>query len=304
MNYGLKISTPNSDVESQSDANLAFSSKYPSLKMIKSGDISVTTDGSGNGTNSVAHNLGFAPAYFAFHKATAQWTLLDGSSYANSYISDPGTVNQWGSDYHHTIHVYTDATNIYLQAKSAQASTTYTIHYLLFMDLAESYSGNDIVVDNDWGFKVSRDGIDVLEAKQHQLSYSSRYKAIQYYDVNFKVHTLTLPPMWSSVVDTQADEGTYVDINHGLGYPPFFLAFFRSTYINPTISLSVPFMGVSGIDVFAYGIASFCDATRIRISFWRESIYLLGPQPNFNYEESVVIKVYIFTEDLSQSFNV
>ncbi len=302
INYGLKISTPNNDAQSQTDANLAFTSKYPSLKLIKSGDISVTTDGSGDGTNSVAHSLGFAPAYFAFQKTTAAWSLLDATTYANAYVSDPGIANQWGGDNHYKIHVYTDATNIYLQAKGAAASTTYTIHYLLFVDLAQDYTGADISVDNDWGFKVSRDGVDVLSAKQYQLSYSSRYKPIQYYDVNYKVTTLTLPIMYASPIDTSQEEGTYVDINHGLTYPPFFLAFFRSDTYNSTISFSVPYLGVNAADNWSNSVAGFCDATRVRIAFWRKSFWS-APSPDPTWvAETITLKVYIFTEDMSTSF--
>jgi hypothetical protein len=301
-NYGLKISTPNQNVLTQTALNRAFTSDKPSLKLIEAGDLSVTTDGSGNGTNQVAHNLGFKPAFFAFQKKTVQWTTLDAASYSNSFVPDPGIANQWGGDYHHFLHVYTDGTNIYLQAKGAAASTTYTIHYLLFVDLAESYSGNDIEVDNDIGLKVSRSGIDVLKAKQHELAYSSRYKTIQYYDVNYKTTTLTLPIMYASPVDTSQQEGTYVDINHGLGYPPFFLAFFRRD-VGDAISFAVPFLGVnSSTDVWDYGVAGFCDATRVRISFWRKSDWGLFVE---NWPaETITLKVYIFTEDLSQSFNV
>lgn len=303
MDYGLKISTPNNDVYTQGQAALAFSSKYPSLKLIKAGDISVTTNGSGDATNSVNHGFGFAPAYFAFQKATAQWTLLDASSYANSFVSDPGTGNKWGGTYHNYLHVYTDANNIYLQAKGAAPSTTYTIHYLLFMDLAEPFSGADISVDHDYGFKVSREGTDVRDAKQVDLAYSSRYKAIQYYDVNYKTTTLTLPLMFATQVDTAPEEGTYVDINHGLGYPPFFLAYFRSDAYNPTVSFSVPFVGLNSADNETDAVSSFCDATRVRISFWRKSYWYGFVDPSWS-AETVTVKIYIFTEDLTKTFNV
>ena len=179
LSYGLKIGTPNNDALTQAVKDLAFTSQYPTLKMILSGDISVTTDGSGDGTTSVAHNLGFAPAYFAFQKRTVQWTTLDASSYANAYVPDPGTANQWGGDYHHMLHVYTDTTNIYLQAKGAAASTTYTIHYILFLDLSEAYTGADIASTGNIGLKISREGENVLTAKKYQLAYSSRCKSIQ-----------------------------------------------------------------------------------------------------------------------------
>ena len=305
LSYGLKIATPGSDVATQLAKDLAFTSQYPSLKIVKVGDISVTTDGSGNGTSSVDHNLGFTPAFFTFRSATAQWTTLDASSYANSYIPDPGIVNSWGGDYQYTLHTYTDSTKIYLQAKGAAASTTYTIHYVLLMDIAAIYSGADVPVNNNIGFKVSREGADVMEAKQYELAYSSRYKSLQYYDVNYKTTTLTLPIMFSSPIDTYTEEGTYADINHGLGYPPFFLAFFQSNITNTTRSVAVPYIGVNGQDVFSYAVSSFCDATRVRISFWRSSTFFAGsPSPNFNYEETVTVKVYIFTEDLTKTFNV
>jgi hypothetical protein len=301
LNYGLKISTPNNDTSTQTDDLLAFTSKYPSLKLIKSGDIQVTTDGSGNGVAYVTHSLGFAPAYFAFQKRTVQWTTLDASSYNNGYVPDPGMGNQWGGDYHHLLHVYTDSTKIYLEAKGAAASTTYTVHYLLFADLAEDYSGSDISSNNNYGFKVSRDGIDVRNAKQYQLGYSSRYKSIQYYGVSYKTTTLTLPIMFASPVDSPQEEGTYVDIAHGLGYPPFFLAFYKRDVGDP-ISFAIPHLGVNPTtDALDYGVSGFCDATRVRISFWRKSTY--GVALETWPAETITLKVYIFTEDLSGSFN-
>ncbi len=303
MNYGIKVSTTGVDVREQTDKNLSFTTKYGGMKILRSGTLSVTTDGSGNGTSSYAHNLGFAPAYIAYQKRTVQWTTLDASSYTNGYVPDPGTANQWGSDYHHTLHVYTDGTSIYLQAKGSQASTTYTIRYILFADLAQSYSGGDNLLNNDYGFKVAKQGYNVESAKQYQLGYSSQYKALQYYDVNYKTTTLTLPKVWASPVDTYADEGTYIDINHGLGYPPLFLSYFRSGSSNTTVSMSIPYIGVNSIDNFAYGVGAFCDATKVRISFWRASYFVTGsPNPNYNYNETITIKCHIFTEDLSKDF--
>lgn len=305
LSYGLKIATPGSDVATQPVKDLAFTSQYPSLKIIKSGDISITTDGAGNGTVSVDHNLGFAPSYLSFRKATAQWTTLDASSHPNAYLPDIGIRNQWTDNYQFFLNMYTDATKVYVQAKDAQASTTYNLHYILFADLAQDYTGQDISVSGNVGFKVSREGIDVTEAKQYQLAYSSRYKALQYYDVNFSTYTLTLPIMFASPIDTEVEEGTYVDINHGLGYPPMYLSFFKSNYTDTTTYVSIPYQGLNPLDAVAYSVASFCDSTKIRLSFWRSSTFLYNsfPYPNYDYQESITIKVYIFTEDLSKSFN-
>jgi hypothetical protein len=300
--YGIKISTPGNDPLTQAIKDLAFSSQYPSLKIIKSGDIEVTTDGSGNGTAYVTHGLSFAPAYFAFQKKTVQWTTLDASSYSNSFVPDPGTGNQWGGDNHQKLHVYTDSTKIYLQAKGAAASTTYYVHYILFIDIAESYTGNSISGIHDYGFKVSRQDSDVMTAKPYELGYSSRFKPLQYYDVNYKTTTLTLPIMFTSPYDTEQEEGTYVDIAHGLGYAPFFLAFFKRDIGDP-ISFQAPYVGVNNADNFCYGVSGFCDATRVRLSFWRKSFWSSGSSdPNWA-AETITLKVYIFTEDLGGSFD-
>jgi hypothetical protein len=303
QNYGLKVSSRSNNVDTEIDKNLAFTSKFSTLKILKAGNLSVTTDGSGNGTAYYTHSLGFAPAYFASQKRTVQWSYLDSTSYSNAYVPDPGTANQWGSDYHHALHVYTDSTKIYLQAKNAQASTTYTIHYVLLIDKAQDYTGSDMSLVNDYGLKVSHPGIDVTQAKSFEMSYSTRFKSLQYYSENYKYQNLTLPTMWASLVDNPVEEGTYVDINHGLGYAPLFLAFFRSQSINTSYSIAVPYVGVNGQDLFSYGVGAFCDATRVRISFWRKSyLYLGSPSPNYNYDETITVKCYIFTEDLSLSY--
>lgn len=301
LDYGLKVSTPTNDVATQSDQDVAFSTKFSTLKIVKAGDISVTTDGSGNGTSSVTHSLGYAPAYFAYQKATADWSFMDASTYANAYIISPGAnYDNWSDGYHHTLHVYTDSSKIYLQAYGAAPSTTYTIHYVLLLDLAQDYSGASTLFDKNIGFKVSKEGIDVNSAKPYELAFTSRCKSIQYYPENYKTETLSLPAMWASPVDTNPQEGTYVDFLHGLGYPPLFLAFFSTTG-SYTDNTKIPYHAFNGVDVPSYFINAFCDSTRVRVSFYRSSMYTTAPDPTWA-AETITVRCYIFTEDLSQSF--
>jgi len=302
LNYGIKVSTPANEVLTQLDKDLAFTTKYSTIKILKAGDISVTTDGSGNGTESVTHGLSYAPAYLAYQKCTASWPFLDANTHANAYVQDPGIVNMWGSANNHALHVYTDSTKIYLQAKGATASTTFTIHYVLLLDLAEDYSGASSLFDKNIGFKVSKPGVDVLTAKPYELAFTSRCRSLQYHAVNYKTETLTLPPAWASIVDTTVEEGTYVDINHGLGYPPLFLAFFTTDHDASTPSTLLPIVSYNSIDGFAYMVSGFCDATKVRLSFYRMSVWWVTANPNYNYSETITLRCFIFTEDLSQSF--
>jgi len=301
--HGLKAASVNEDVKTQADRYLAYTSTKPSLKILKTGDISVTTDGSGNGIESVEHGLGFAPSYFPFRKCTAQWTLLDASSYADSFVPDPGVANQWGGSYHHYLHMYTDRDNVYIQAKGAQPSTQYDFHYVLFLDPAESYDVSGISIPGNIGFKASRYGDDVKDTATHKLAWLSLCKSLQYYDVSYKETTLTLPLMYASPIDTSVEEGVYVDINHGLGYPPLFMPFFKSNlYGDTTETLSAPHAGLnSTTDAMNYGISAFCDDTRIRLSFWRKSDW--GVSLEYWFQETVTLKCYVFTEDLTKTFS-
>lgn len=306
-NAGVKIfdpDRPGTSVLTQLPRHLKWLSGKSTLKIVKTGDIQVTTNGSGNGTTAVAHGLPWIPAYFHYRKMTVNWPLLDASSYANSFVPDPGQANQWGGDYHKFLHVYTDATNVYLQAKDAEPSTTYTVHYILLVDLAEEYSGDDLVLHNNVGIKFSKNSsIDVRTAKQFELSHSSAYKAIQYYDVNYKTTTLTLPPVFASSLDTFQEEGTYVDILHGLTFPPMFLGYadISQGYVGRD-AMIIPFAGIGPVDDIAYGVGAFCDATRVRLSFYRNSRYGF-PGAQFLNSETITLRCWIFTEDLTATFS-
>jgi len=291
VDYGIKVTKPGADISTVSDKDSVFSSKYSTLKIYLEGDISLTTNGSGNGSNSVAHNLGFAPAFLCFRKGTAQFTYLDVSSYANSFIPDPGNYSNWIANNDKLVS-YTDDTNFYVQAYGAAASTTYNFRYYILVDLAQSFTGEDGVSPlEDYGIKISQTGYDVKTAKEYQLVYSSRYKALQYYDESYQTYNLTLPAMWASPIATSAQEGVYVDIAHGLGYPPVFLAFFNGK--------AIPYIDINSSNNPYYEVGGFCDATRVRLSFWRKSTWSSGAYDRKWSAETVTVKVFIFTKDLT-----
>src|SRR3990167_1062626 len=270
--YGTKFikSGSGDNVLTATDKDLAFTTKYKILKLFAWGNTTITTNGSGDGSVTITHGLGFAPSFFVFRKGTAQFTFLDASSYTNSFWP-LGARCKWSDDnLDHALHVYSDSTNLIIEAKGATASKTYTFRYYILVDLAEDFSGSDLLdLSNQFGTKFSPTGVDVLTAKEYQLVYSTKYKALQYYDESFKTHSLTLPGIWASSVDQSPQEGTYVDINHGLGYPPFYLAFFKSDRFQTDTLIQVPFMGLNNIDVINYEVSGFCDSTRVRLSFYR-----------------------------------
>lgn len=306
-NYGVKVSEPGVDVLTTNNPNdLQFTSQYSTLKLFRWGSKSLTTDGSGNGSVTVPHYLGYAPAHLVFRKGTAQYTFVDASSYPNSYFP-LGAVNKFSDDaYHHTFSCSTNSTHLTISCSGGTASTTFNFRYYIFIDLAQNFSGEDQVGQlRDWGFKVSKENKPVLTAKEYEMNYSSKYKSVQFYPQSQFSQDLTLPAMAASYHDTYVEEMTYVDFTHNLGYPPLFIAFANvySPVAGENLSIQIPFYTQNSIDVFNYSIAGFCDATRVRIYFWRSSGYFISLLDDWS-AETVNVRAILFTEKLNSTEQV
>ena len=301
LSYGVKVSKPGQDVKTSENIDTQFSTKFSTLKMLTWDDVSITTNGSGDGAVSIEHDLGFAPAHYVFRKGTAQLTFLDASSHANSFTPVTGCANLWMGGNYFT--VYSNPTHLVIEAAGQEPNTTYYFRYYLFIDLAEDYTGvAGITLDKHYGIKVSKDGFDVKTAKEYQLAYSQNYKSLQYYDENYKTQILSLPLTIADPQDTTLECGTYVDINHGLGYPAFFIAY-ALTALSDGFNVLIPYSKYYGT-IFSSGgieaIDGFCDSTKIRLSFYRKSVASSIVENGAIFpEQSIKIKCFIFTEDLS-----
>lgn len=303
--YGLKVSNAGQDVGTATDRDLQFTTDYSTLKFYQAGTARVT---SGNGTITIPHNLGFAPAFYVWRKTTAQNTFLSGgTTYPNSYIP-VGVPNSWdnlgfsskvSSGY---IHAFSDNTNLNI-AVSGAAAGTYDFKYYTLVDLANDYSGTSIT-KSGYGFKASKPGIDVTTAKEYELCYSSEYKALQYYDVSSSTSSLSMPNATASLMSTEVQGGDFVDFNHGLGYQPFYLAYYSiypSTgsaaehYEIPDFSLS----RTTGQNFEM--ISSFCDSTKVRISWWKMAYFNALEESVNDLGGTLNIKLMVFTENLSNT---
>lgn len=300
--YGLKIAKPGGDVLTDADKDLAFHSNYGALKIFDSGTLSFTTNGSGNATVSATHGLGYAPAFFMFRKATANNNLMSGSTdYPNSYFP-VGSADKYVKDdtLHDALHAYADEDKVYIQASGAKASTLMNFVYFLLVDQSEEFSSADgIVTNNDYGFKFAKAGFDVKTAYEYQLAFSSKYKILQYYDVSRKISSITLDEIFASALDTSVEQASYVDFIHGLGYPPLFMAHAQATESTFAELQKIPYSRNNSLGGKNSIISGFCDSTRIRIYWYRNSDFGLTPlvRPN----ETLSIKLHIFTEDLSDA---
>ncbi len=302
-NYGLRISTKGNKADTQLNNRLGYSSKFLTLKIFKKGQIKVTTNGSGVGTGKVVHGLGYAPTFYVFRQSTASFSLLDATSYQNTFSPGLGTSNTW-IPYHQKSDAYTDATNLTIYIEGSN-STDYYFTYYIFIDPAQVTAKTGEEPELDYGLRIGKQGIDALQAKEHQLNLSTGYAMLRYYpEMTSDFLTLTLPAMSSDYGDHDPQEGTYVDFFHPFGYPPFFLAYAESSF-SPGVLTSVPEVGsvivpIYGPTTSVYEISAWCDKSRLRITFYRKAEY----NTSLNYavsflQETYKIRVYFFEENLS-----
>lgn len=122
----MKVSQPGFDVNTTSKENLVYSSKYDTLKFFVSGSGSQSVPSatapfgpSGTATVTIAHNLGYEPAFMVF--CSSIWRTSDKfSPYAYKSI---GAISPDGGFYS------VDDTNLYLHLYNGDPTGARTIYY-------------------------------------------------------------------------------------------------------------------------------------------------------------------------------
>lgn len=113
-NYGIKASKVGVDVSTADDQELIITSKRNCLKLDEIATTTVVTDGSGNGTRTIAHGLSFEPVVIPLLEYSSNWYLM------------PALPTGGGTAYY-----YVNATNIVFILSLFSADTTYNIYYFL-----------------------------------------------------------------------------------------------------------------------------------------------------------------------------
>jgi len=305
-NYGIKISKPSSDVKTATDKDVIFTSKYRSLKVLKWGNFTFNVPDTGNYTHTIAHGLSYAPAFDVFTKGTAAFSFLTASTYADAWFNVGGSNRWFQQDGHGGIFAYTDSTNLTIQSVGVFKSTTITGRYYIYVDPCQEYtSTNNYNLTGDYGMKVSKAGQDVKETnKEYNMAFSTKYNSIQYYSESVKEKNLTLPILFASPKDMTPEEATYVDFTHGLGYAPYFQAFYETS----SELRQLPYTLNKDYGDYEYDpnwnafeVSAWADATRIRVTFWRRSgwSWLGDPMLNVTWPATTInVKVFPFAENL------
>ena len=295
MGAGLKISLPGQSVFEATNSELLYTSDLGRLKIYRFGTavFPAFTD-----SVTVAHNLGYAPSFFVFVDRDPDYFPLGGP---NTLTGD--------ADAHASLSAYTDSTNLVIVRtpdSGADKSIDSTFRYYILIDPAQTFTADSSVSNVALaGLKVSPSNIDVTQAKEYELLDSSRYKALQYYAESIQDETLTLPEMYSGLGTQTLEEYTWVDVNHGLGYPPLFIAwvdtgngrFKQIHYSEFTNSEDISGVGYS---YTSFEVSAKCDATKVRIYFRRRSEWDWGAfAPSVSFSGlTITVRVAILTERL------
>lgn len=289
---GIKIG---SNLNTNTDLQLRFTSKFSSLKLYKWKDAQFTTNGSGVGSVEVTHDLGYTPIVQVWGKHTASYSFLSATTYSNAYslIDSFNSYRPYGVG----IRYHADEDKVTIETVdtggiggSAAASTTYYFRVLIWVDPSESFSGTStIALNDDYGFKVSEDGVSVFDGEEYQMKYSSKYRAIQYYPNHVLTSSITLPAMWATRVDTEVTEASYIDFNHNLRFPPLFYVF---SDLGGSNIYEIPYGEITPVGPNYKGFvetSAWCDSSRVRVLFGRESVSLSTnngteyPQTTYNF---------------------
>lgn len=309
--YGFKVGP---DIATDTDKELKFTSKYASLKLYKWGDAQFTTNGSGIGYVDISHDLDYAPMVVVWRKLTAQYSFLSATTYPNAYIYD-GAYNSYApTDKNLCSRVNADADKIRISNHPAigsplsggnQPNTTYYFRYMIFVDKSQAFSSaSNISLTGDYGFKASKDGVNVLTGEEYDMAYSSKYKAVQYYSNHIVSSSLALPAMWATRYDTEAEAATYVDFNHSLGFAPYFFVY---TDAGTSNWYQIPYLRLFDASPFSLSgqeeVSAWCDDDRVRVTFSRKSFWTSSVSGHQFSAKTINIKCIIFTENLAETPN-
>jgi len=207
--YGMKVSRQGYDVKTCADHQLLYSSSFKLPVVVASGTYSLTT----LGTNQTiyTHSLGYYPLFFLMYRNYGRGDHLDdslfwdntGGDWTSSFYMDTGKL--W---YNGTARPMSNSAQISWFILNANIQTAYTAPNV------DTTSDSQGAISNDYGFKVSKSGIDVKSAGLANLQSFSGSSAgsvpVRHQNIH-KIGTGT------------AVNGTTTSFSHGLTYKPMFL---------------------------------------------------------------------------------
>lgn len=206
--HGFKVSEPDYDVREADDKNLSLKSGLTLLKVALQGTITLNA-----AWKTINHNLGYVPQFLVFLKDTG-WSPV--STFLGTGDLDNGLARA-------------DENNLYIGR--VDASRTEAIYYI-FYEPAQTGTAPSYTPTNDFGMKISKDGVDIDDANILEQTFNSELNSLKI------VADGTLTSTASG-----AREVTYV---HGLSVVPGYFAFYE---VNNSGVWYPTFTSHNGVDI-------------------------------------------------------
>lgn len=210
----LKIAKAGGNALTDSEKNLVMTSDRSCLVELFSGTVDITTNGSGYGSTSFTHNLGYRPVYYCFAR-------------------DPLNTSRWYPHHDGTLACITsvDTTKLYVTINYKEPSKTYRVFYSIFGNNLDNSTGtgNNNVSGK---LRIAKDGYDArTETDARNMKFFSGKNTL-------KIDTAKS----GSVTQTVDDFVAITTITHNLGYVPMAFVLATSPYnqMLPNSSLLFP----------------------------------------------------------------
>lgn len=187
LDWGIKVSQTGSNVGTTDETQLIFKTNSSLLKVMKSGQISVSV---GGGFVTVNHGLGYVPQFLV-------------------YVPDPsnsGRMRMATASFTFGV-AKADTNNLYI----ADVNGSGTAYYYIFYEPASSGSAPSITPSADYGIKTSKDGFDVLTANILQQSFNSEKNCLKI----------------ASEGNSSINGNGTITLAHGLSYIPASMVWFQ-----------------------------------------------------------------------------
>lgn len=113
LDYGIKVSKPGYPVTEATPPQLIFSSKYQTFRVQQQGSGTITH--TGGRTHTIAHNLGYVPAFIVHSDVASISFGVAGAYYPLPFSQSYGL---YMTQYNEDILVWADSTNLYIKAQN------------------------------------------------------------------------------------------------------------------------------------------------------------------------------------------
>lgn len=186
-NYGFKVAEPGYDARTAEDKNLSLKSGLTLLKVFEQDTIDLSST-----WTEITHNLGYIPQFMVYVYDTTNGKVYFATADLNTAIARA------------------DTTKIYIKKINADQTKAY---YYIFYEPAETGTEPDVTFENDYGFSIVKENVDVREAGVFDFTFHSTLNSLK----------IALDDTYTS----SASGSRTVNIEHGLDNIPGYIIYYE-----------------------------------------------------------------------------